>query len=470
MVGSLVHHPLFGRGRVKELRNAGREAAVQFDSGIRTVVPASMLTTLETSPAVAAPRPQPMAVRPELTPDQRQQFAARRTIEALRYGIVPQKRIREMSVGLERPLNSLHEAFEQVQREGGDLRVVVGEYGSGKSHFFEIAAQDALERRYLVAVTSLDIQEVPPNRPQRIYNSLIKSLHLPDQPDERGLVPLLEAVCSRPAVMAAMLEKLRGTIFATVIQNYSQLRSKDGEELQLLLDWISGEKVYISDIRKVLPVRNQDFPAPALSTMTTTADQYCYLLSGWGWVASQLGYAGLVLLIDESEHYSLLPQRGKERADNMFKGLIYTCTAGQPNSRITENDLEHHHANQHSFRLMEHSHLLTLFAMTPTVNAFDYRRWLQPEQIITLESRWDEGTIEELMSRLYVLHRQAYGYERSDILLDVAHGLLECLESRLINLRQTIRLTMEIYDRCFAYPDFAATQAVDEVRRALLGR
>ncbi len=468
MIDAVVTHPLFGRGLVKELRNAGREASVAFDNGIRTVVPMTMLRLIngeEAQPTRLVPPPK----RPEPTPEQLRAYDARRTVEALRYGIVPNRRIRELSVGLQGPLSSLHRAFETVEKDGGDVRVVIGEYGSGKSHFFELTAREALDRDFLVATTSLDLQEVPPNRPQRIYNSLIKSLQFPDKPGERGLTSLLDAVVSNPTDFAEVLESVRGTIFATVLRNYQELRNAPGEALQTLLDWITGEKVFIADVRKILPHRNADYPVIALSTMTTSADQYCYLLSGWGWIATKLGYKGIALLIDESEHYSLLTQRGKERADNLFKGLIYACTAGQETCRIQEGDLEHHHSKPHEFRLKSRSHLLALFALTPTANTFNYGRWLPEDRTVALGTRWEAGEVEELMSRLYVLHRQAYGYDRSEALLDVSAGLLECLESRLINLRQMIRLAMEMYDRCFAHPDYSATEAVEEVRRALLG-
>jgi hypothetical protein len=203
--------------------------------------------------------------------------------------------------------------------------------------------------------------------------------------------------------------------------------------------------------------------------MTTSADQYCYLLNGWGWLAAQVGYAGLAVLIDESEHYSLLNQRGQERADNFFKGLIYTALASRPDCRVRESELAHQR-REHPFRLTERSQLLLMFAVTPSANTFDYRRWLNESQILALEGYLPAAALEELMARLYVLHRQAYAYDRSDQYLDVSQGLLECLESKLINLRQTIRLATEIYDLCYAHPDFSATQAIAELRRALLGR
>lgn len=468
MIDVIVTHPLFGRGVVRELRNAGREASVAFDNGIRTVVPVTMLNRLDGGDALPAPRPA-LPKRPDPTTEQLRAYDSRRTVEALRYGIVPNRRIRELSVGLQEPLASLHRAFETVGEKGGDVRVVIGEYGSGKSHFFELAGREALDRDFLVATTSLDLQEVPPNRPQRIYNSLIKSLQFPDKPGEQGLVALLDAAVANPTDFAEILESVRGTVFATVLRNYQELRNAPGEALQTLLDWIMGEKVFIADVRKILPHRNADYPVVALSTMTTSADQYCYLLSGWGWIAIKLGYKGIALLIDESEHYSLLTQRGKERADNLFKGLIFSCMGDQPECRIHKKDLEHHHSKPHEFRLKSQSHLLALFALTPTVNSFNYGRWLPEDRTIPLGTRWAAGEVEELMSRLYVLHRQAYGYDRSEVLLDVSQGLLECLESRLINLRQMIRLAMEMYDRCFTHPDYSASEAVEEVRRALLG-
>src|SRR5262249_14609502 len=185
MIGSIVNHPLFGRGQVLEVRNGAREAVVRFDNGIRTVVQTSMLSDLQQPPAPAvAPVPRPQAPgRVEVTPGRMRQLEARRTIEALRYGVVPSKRIRELSVGLNSERKSLHCAFDEVGRTGGDVRVILGEYGAGKSHFFELAAQEALERNFLVASASLDIREVPPNRPQRIYNALIRSLRYPDLQD-----------------------------------------------------------------------------------------------------------------------------------------------------------------------------------------------------------------------------------------------------------------------------------------------
>lgn len=470
MIGSIVNHPLFGRGQILELRNVGRDATVRFDNGIRAVVQVNILTILkatETPPPEPKPKPAAPAIR---TPEQEQRFAARRTIEALRYGVVPQTRIRELSAGLESERDSLHRAFDEVAQSGGDVRVILGEYGQGKSHFFELAAQEALERNFLVAQTSLDLREVPPNRPQRIYNSLIRNLRYPDTSDTGSLTHLFDRVLDNAQVFAPLMEEIKGTLFSAALYNYSLLRDQPGEALDLLLDWIAGEKVYISEVRKVMPASQKEFPIPALSMMTTSADQYCYLLSGLSWIAEQAGYTGLAVLLDESEHYSLLSERGQERADNFFRALMYTALATRPDCKLSEEQLQHHTQKAMPFRFLDHSRLLVMFAVTPSASTFDYRRWLNEDQIIALTANLKAEALDDLMARLYVLHRQAYGYDRSEQFLDVSKGLLECLEARLINLRQTIRLATEIYDLCLAHRDFSATQAVEELRRVMLGR
>jgi len=470
MTDSIVNHPLFGRGRILEIRNAAREAVVRFDNGIRAVVQTNILTLSENSqPIVPAPVLPIQKEEPPRTAEDIRRFEARQIIEALRYGVVPAKRIRELSVGLEDEQASLHKAFDNVARQGGDVRFVLGEYGAGKSHFFEFAAQEALENNFIVATTSLDLREVPPNRPQRIYHSLMRSLRYPNDADSKTVVPLLEKIVASPKLYAELVENLRGTIFGSLLYNYSLMRERDDEALMLLLDWISGEKIVIKKVRDAIAFKSKEMPIPNLSQITTAADQYCYLLNGWGWLAGQAGYAGLAVFIDESEHYSLLNGRGQERADNFFKGLIYTALASRPDCRLSENLLEHQH-RPHPFRLTERSQLLLLFAVTPSASTFDYRRWLDDEQIISLKRSLPAAALDELMARLYVLHRQAYEYENTNHYLDVSAGLIEFLENNLLNLRQTIRLAVDIYDRCYAHPDYTAAQAVGELRRALLGR
>ena len=57
---------------------------------------------------------------------------------------------------------------------GGRLRVVVGDYGTGKTHMLECARDAALARNHAVAVATLDSREATPARPRRVYRALIR--------------------------------------------------------------------------------------------------------------------------------------------------------------------------------------------------------------------------------------------------------------------------------------------------------
>ena len=62
---------------------------------------------------------------------------------------------------------------------------------------------------------------------------------------------------------------------------------------------------------------------PRLYLAGEVARQYCYLLTALSVLATMVGYTGLAVLIDESEHYSLLRATQRGRADAFFKAMIY---------------------------------------------------------------------------------------------------------------------------------------------------
>ncbi len=80
---------------------------------------------------------------------------------------------------------------------------------------------------------------------------------------------------------------------------------------------------------------------PRLYTTGEIARQYSYLLTGISLLATLVGYSGLAVLIDESEHYSLLRAAQRERADSFFKAMIVSAL-GLNNGRIDPRDIPDH--------------------------------------------------------------------------------------------------------------------------------
>ncbi|MEI2693178.1 MAG: BREX system ATP-binding domain-containing protein [Anaerolineae bacterium] len=192
-IGDAVEHPQFGRGVIAAIYRNGSEWLVRFDGGLRfrrprqefvgegevTLAPAAPLPSLDTQPMPPS------------------QYQARQLLEALRVGVAPAQHIQELTIGLEDERASLGQGLAAAHGEGGAVRAVIGEYGYGKTHLVELAARAALERNFLVAVTSLDLGETPAHRGIAIYRSLLRGLRYPDS-DERGIEPLVERVLAAP--------------------------------------------------------------------------------------------------------------------------------------------------------------------------------------------------------------------------------------------------------------------------------
>jgi len=113
------------------------------------------------------------------------------------------------------------------------------------------------------------------------------------------------------------------------------------------------------------------------------ARQYAYMLTAISVLASMLGYGGLTLLIDESEHYSLLRANQRERADSFFKALIYAAL-GQANSRVDPKTIPYHGSVDYELTFASEPHLFFMFALTESENRMPVDAWLAPSQILRL--------------------------------------------------------------------------------------
>ncbi len=303
-----VEHPQLGPGKLLKTYMGGYEWEVEFESGRRFRLPAREFETmLEQESAPSLPLIRPAVLESD-------QFRARQTLEALRFGIVPVQDVETLTIGLEAESVSLNRALARSKERGGDVQAVIGDYGFGKSHFIELAARRALRENFIVATASLDLLEVPPAKPFEIYRALTASIRYPDS-NERGLQPLVEGARANPSAASQFIDLSPipdhcplSRAIQSALDCHTQAAYDD------LIAWIGGQIKPTADLKTCLR------KPPTLYSAGDVARQYSYLLSGISVLAHQLGYSGLAVLIDESEHYSLLRARQRVRADSVFPG------------------------------------------------------------------------------------------------------------------------------------------------------
>src|SRR5204863_9965702 len=137
----------------------------------------------------------------EMLPEPR---LARQIIDVLGQSGTPlSKGVSYYNVGNESLLNALdtHYLGSYLADGGAVFKLVVGDYGSGKSHFLYCLRDRAWERNFAVSKVDLSPRESPYDDQRRVYAAVASSIiwhELGDTGDEeRGLAHFLEGTLRR---------------------------------------------------------------------------------------------------------------------------------------------------------------------------------------------------------------------------------------------------------------------------------
>jgi hypothetical protein len=461
-----VFHPQLGQGKLLRTYMGGYEWEVAFDSGRRFRLPAREFDSESVSAWQAQLTPSSNGFTPREPVLEVDQFRARQTLEALRLGIVPVQDVETLTIGLEAERVSLDRALARSKERGGDVEAVIGDYGFGKSHFVELAARRGLRENFLIASASLDLLETPPAKAHEIYRALVQSIRYPDT-DERGLAPLIRRVLEQPAAIGRFAELAPredcpfGRALAVLPDCGNQLAYDD------IIDWLSGQILPTAALRSCLK------KPPRMYRSGEIARQYSYLLTAISVLATLVGYSGLAVLIDESEHYSLLRATQRERADSFFKALIYSAM-GPSNGRVDPLSIPSHARTDYEIAFSSAPHLFFLFALTESENRMPVDAWLAPSQIVRLDDRFIERDIKAFFNTLLRYHSIAYAYayppprERYQEFLNAVPGLLSrALNQHRINLRELIRLSVIVLDLLYLHADYSPETLQHELTKGL---
>jgi hypothetical protein len=393
------------------------------------------------------------------------QWDARQLIEVLRVGVAPAQHIRELTIGLEKERSSLSEGLVKAHGEGGAVRAVIGEYGFGKSHIVELTAREALDRRFLVATTSLDLLELPPHRAFDIYGSLMRNLRYPDN-DERGLGPLLEEIVPVPRLRETLkdlapVENDPLTVAATALSSTTSSRQRTAWE-----NWLMGGR-RVTLMNRATP---RGIRFPSIYRVGHNARQIAYLLSGVSVLARLAGYSGLCILIDEAESYSLLNAYQRPKASLFFSGVIHAAL-GENGSHVDEAELPQHRFREYPLSYGERQSLFFLFTVTRSDNRMPLEDWLDEEQILELDPHHSPQEIGQFLEGVMKYHAQAYGYEVGELQRQIRRGAAEHLALGMRNgrlsIRGVVRLAVELFDLLYLHPDYSVAAMLDELRNQM---
>jgi P-loop Domain of unknown function (DUF2791) len=229
-------------------------------------------------------------------------------IQALRAGVVPRLGIRHVQVGRAGEVNETIRDMTRIAEGGSAVRIVIGEYGSGKTFFLTLARSVAAEKKLVVMNADLS-----PER--RLYSSggharslcaeLVLSMSTRTKPEGGALASVLERFLGEvrkaataekrdaEEVIRERLEVVRegvgGFDFSEVVVRYWQGFEEGNETLKgAALRWLRAEYTLKTEAREALGVR----------TIVDDAGVYDHL-KALSRLIRLAGYEGTLIVLDE---------------------------------------------------------------------------------------------------------------------------------------------------------------------------
>lgn len=229
-------------------------------------------------------------------------------IQSLRAGVVPRAGQHLIQVGRAREVQTLVSDIDRLADGGSSFRLVVGEYGAGKTFFLNLVRAIAMERKLVVASADLNPDRrlhASGGQARSLYAELMRNLATRTKPDGGALPGVVEKFISTAVaesksqgvsteeVIRAKLEQLselvNGYDFADVIAAYWRGFEQGNEQLKSdAIRWLRGEFSTRTDARAALGVR----------TIVDDASVYDQLKL-MGRFVRLAGYSGLLVCLDE---------------------------------------------------------------------------------------------------------------------------------------------------------------------------
>lgn len=425
----LVSHPVFGEGEIIDTRWQGSELLVRFQTGLRLWLPRSRVRFLfefETElldSAVAGV-------------DNLDRVSACRMIEAFRLGIVPHQDVDLFTFGREEEIKILDAALANLSRGRGDVYMIEGEYGTGKTHLLELCHHRALAQGFAVSLVQFDPVEVAPHRPKRVYRELVRNLRFLRDAREGDYRELLR--------QAAGLDMRDHVFFGPLFRKLRRLDPALPEN-DIFWQWVEGDstKEYAVEMRTPYRVRGAQ-GIPALYDFSTAADFYCNIICGISYITRQLGLNGLVLLIDEAETVTRLwDVFYLTKSVNFMDGLVRVAQ-DDPELREVDDRLIHNQVRPVSYIYRDPA-LLLIFATTPTPGQYGYIRLANAvRHRIELSSLEDQALANAFATMVRIYERAYPGF-----ILPVAEQkrlLAEAARRNAAGIRAFIKCCVETLD------------------------
>ncbi|WP_298210727.1 ATP-binding protein [Acidovorax sp.] len=196
-------------------------------------------------------------------------------VQSLRAGVVPRTGQHLIQVGRIREIETLVSDMVRVADGGSSFRLVIGEYGAGKTFFLNLVRSIAMEKKLVVASADLNPDRrlhASGGQARSLYAELMRNLATRTKPEGGALGGIVEKFIATAKAEAKeggrstedvirqklehLTELVNGYDFADVIAAYYRGFEEGNEQLKSdAVRWLRGEFTTKTDAKAALGVR-----------------------------------------------------------------------------------------------------------------------------------------------------------------------------------------------------------------------
>ncbi|MCG8483458.1 MAG: ATP-binding protein [Clostridia bacterium] len=377
-------------------------------------------------------------------------------INALKNGVVPQYGVEYLCVGRDKQLQEIIRGFNLIKENSGVVKIVSGEYGSGKTFFLQRMKLEALRNNFIVSSIKIN-QGFRLNHLQHLYYNIMHNLSiLEDSEMDTSFEDIFDKWITKlqdmPSNMAsAEIEKILHALekynasFSRAITSYIRARINNDKELSATIaSWLTGEenipyhlKAKFDVIGKVDKINALDF------------------LKAFIKLAKIVGYNGIVILVDELELVMNERVDIRCKAYENIRYIIDECTIGELNHIMfvftATNDL----LSDSEKGIMSYEALYQRLGNPVDKNNSALSDMRQP--ILRLPRLSDEDFM-KITTNMYEIYKEVYNIKPSISIESIMNWALYMYKEvepdmKEINLRKFVMKVIEVFDIIEQHPD-----------------
>ncbi|QBL10490.1 ATP-binding protein [Rheinheimera sp. D18] len=259
-------------------------------------------------------------------------------IQSLKAGVTPKIGIQHIQVGRVNELKALIQDVERITNGGSIFRLIIGDYGSGKTFFLSVVKAIALERKLVTVNADLSPDRrlhATAGQARNLYAELMRNMSTRNKPDGNALTSVVEKFITEARKDAdasgkqtidvihqkldSLSELVGGYDFAKAIEAYWTGHEQDNETLKLnAIKWLRAEYTTKTEAKRDLGVSNIISDASFYDSLK--------ILSLF---VRQAGYDGLLVNLDEMVNlYKLNNTQARTSNYEQILRILNDCLQG----------------------------------------------------------------------------------------------------------------------------------------------